>query len=125
MISLTCTDLYVSPVHINASVGSTAVFQCRVYDVYGTFESFSIFWLVHNSTTGNVTGYNVSVQDMEGGITIDGDICIHAYNICYSYLSIPASEINNNTGVQCQASFNIYPEDLQNSSVATLYVQGN
>ena len=105
---------------VNTTLGSTAVFQCYVEDSHYLFEEFSMFWLVHNSTSG----YSFRIQDSEGEIVIDGDTS-PCYYYCDSILSIPASEINNNTEIQCQASFDIYPEELQNSSIATLQLQGN
>ena len=108
-----------SPVSVNTTLGSTAVFRCYVEDSYYLFERFSMFWLVHNSTSG----YSFRIQDSEGEIIINGDTSRCLID-CYSTLSIPASEINNITEIQCQASFDIYPEDLRNSSIATLQVQG-
>ena len=105
---------------MNTTLGSTAVFRCYVEDSNYLFEEFSMFWLVHNSTSG----YSFRIQDSEGEISINRDTSRCFFN-CYSTLSIPASEINNNTEIQCQASFDIYPEELQNSSIATLQLQGN
>ena len=104
---------------MNASLGSTAVFQCGVYDRYRYYSDFSTFWLVRNSTSG----YNFSLQNSSGEVFIDGDHS-RCFFACESILSIPASDINNNTEIQCQASFDICPDDLHNSSIATLQIQG-
>ena len=106
------------PLSLNASLGSTAVFQCEVYDKYGLYREISIFWLVRNSTSG----YNFSFQYSSGEIIID-EYCWGPY-YCYTFLKIPASDLNNNTEIQCQASFDICPDDLQSSSIATLHIQG-
>ena len=118
-LSLKHAEFLVSPVSVNTTLGSTAVFWCYADDSYYLFERFSVFWLVHNSTSG----YSFRIQDSEGEIIIDGDTS-RCFLDCYSTLSIPASEINNNTEIQCQASYDVYPEELQNSSIATLQVQG-
>ena len=102
---------------MNASLGSTAFFWCAVGS-RDYHSEFSTFWLVRNSTSG----YNFSFQNSSGEIIIDG-YCRRRY-YCYTFLKIPASDLNNNTEIQCQASFDICPVDFQSSSIATLHIQG-
>lgn len=115
----THTDFYESLRSVDTTLGSTAFFSCYVEDSHYTYEEYSIFWLVYNNTAG----YSFSVNDSEGEIIIDGSTS-HCLIYCNSFLSIPAYEVNNNTEIQCQASFDNCPGDLQNSSIATLHIRG-
>ena len=103
IIDFVCIAAFVSPMSVNATLGSTATFNCST-----NATRFSVVWLVNGSL----------LHELNAGITAQQDG--RAY-----FLHIPAREKFNNTSVVCELTIRgSVVRSVVLSAPAVLRVQG-